>query len=90
MAKYTKKEMTKFQAELEDILERKGFTIHSGKGRFRPGQCLVHQNKRIVLNKFAPLKHRVNFLVEKVKEIDESSTFYIKPAVREKLENWAI
>ena len=90
MPKYTKKEIQKFQAELEEILERKGFTIHSGKGRFQPGQCLVHQNKRLVLNKFAPLKNRVNFLVEKVKELDESSTFYIKPAVREKIEKWSV
>ena len=90
MARYTKKEIKKFQAELEDILERKGYTIHTGKGRFRAGQCLVYKNKRLVINKFTPLKHRVNFLVEKVKELDETSTFYIKPAVREKIENWSV
>mgnify|MGYP006277344919 CR=1 FL=1 len=90
MAKYTKKELRKFQSELEEILERKGYTIHSGKGRFRAGQCLVHKNKRLVINKLTPLKHRINYMVQVVKELDESSTFYIKPAVREKLANWSV
>ncbi|MCF7885606.1 MAG: hypothetical protein K9M80_03840 [Candidatus Marinimicrobia bacterium] len=90
MARYTKKELNKFQSELEGILERKGYLVHSGKGRFQPGQCRVHKDKRIVINKFAPLKYRINFLVEKVKDLDELSTFYIKPVVREKIEEWSI
>lgn len=90
MARYTKKELNHLQSELEEILERKGYLVYSGKGKFQPGQCIVHQNKRIVINKYAPQKHRVNFLVEIVKNLDQNSTFYIKPAIREKIENWSV
>jgi hypothetical protein len=90
MARYTKKELNQFQDELEEILERKGYRVYRGKGKFRAGKCVVHQNRKIVINKLTPLKHRVNFLVELVREIDNSNPFYIKPAVREKLEKWSL
>jgi hypothetical protein len=61
-----------FLAKLEALLKEAGYTIRSEKGNFRSGQCVLLQSQVLVVNKFASVENKVQFLVELVRseEID--------------------
>jgi len=87
MAQHSDKYLNQFKEELSNILEKHGYSIYSGKGKFKAGKCMVHNDNKIVLNKYAPLEHRVDFLVDMVTRLDLTKV-YLKPATRKKVEKW--
>ena len=58
----------------------------SGKGNFAGDYCLVDEDRYIVLNKNKPMEQRLKRLAVAFSQLDLSN-IYIKPAVREMIEN---
>jgi hypothetical protein len=75
--------------ELEDAAQRLGFEVRAEKGNFRGGRCVVDGEEFIMLNK----RHQPETqLVVMSKALRDAplDTIYLKPAVREALEDtWA-
>jgi len=79
--KYSKIKLKQFKVELEDLLERLGYSVIYGRGDFKEGSCLIENEKKIVVNQFTPLDLQVSFLINVIEKLDLSS-IYILPALR--------
>ncbi|MBN2732776.1 MAG: hypothetical protein JXR26_10135 [Balneolaceae bacterium] len=71
--------------ELEELVERAGYTIRKERGTFRGDQCIVEGDKLVVINKKRPIEQQVGLLA-RVLDKDRIKDMYIKPAVRKELE----
>lgn len=71
--------------ELEELVERAGYTIRKERGTFRGDQCIVEGDKLVVINKKRPIEQQVGLLA-RVLDKDRLKDMYIKPAVRKELE----
>lgn len=71
--------------ELEELVERAGYTIRKERGTFRGDQCIVEGDKLVVINKKRPIEQQVGLLA-RVLDKDRVKDMYIKPAVRKELE----
>lgn len=71
--------------ELEQLVEKAGYTIRKEKGTFRGDSCVVEGDKLVVLNKNKPLQLQVGLLARVLKD-KELHDVYIKPVVRNHLE----
>jgi hypothetical protein len=69
MVKYTNTYLTK----LEDLFKESSYKIRYERGNFKSGSCIIEESKIIVINKFASLDTKINFLIEALKNhtIDE-------------------
>jgi hypothetical protein len=75
--------------ELEDAAERLGFDVRAEKGNFRGGRCVVGGEALIMLNKRHPPETQLVVMAEALRDAP-LDTIYLKPAVREALEDtWA-
>ncbi|HET6567059.1 MAG TPA: hypothetical protein VFG50_03780 [Rhodothermales bacterium] len=71
--------------ELEQAAERLGVKVRFEQGRFRGGLCTLEDRQVIVLNKRHPPEVHVALLAESLREMPVD-TIYLKPSVRETLE----
>ncbi len=75
----------KFLLELEDILEKMGYTVRKERGSFKGGYCLLEGEKIIMLNKNQPADYLVGVITRFLYEHDHDTSpddIFIKPAVR--------
>lgn len=71
--------------ELEELVERAGYTIRKERGTFRGDHCVMEGDKLVVINKKRPVEQQVGLLA-RVLDKDRIKDMYIKPAVRKELE----
>jgi len=75
--------------ELEDAAGRLGFEVRIEKGNFRGGRCIMGDDELIMLNKRHQPETQLVVLAEALRDAP-LDTIYLKPAVREALEDtWA-
>lgn len=74
-----------FLLELEKLVEQAGYTIRKEKGTFRGDSCVMEGEKLVVLNKKKPPQQQVGLLARVLKD-KQLQDIYIKPVVRNKLE----
>lgn len=60
MTKYTQNYLEK----IEKIFKEAGYTIRYEKGNFKSGQCVLEEQKIVVVNKFSALPTKIGFLAE--------------------------
>ena len=65
MIKYTKH----FLSKLEDIFAESDYVIRYERGQFQSGLCVLNQHKLIVINKFADLEGKINYLLQAIKQV---------------------
>lgn len=80
--KILQKKLVGQKTELEDLLEKLGYTVVYGKGDFKEGTCLIEHEKKVVINEYTPLDLQVDFLTEVASRLDLSNV-YVLPALRE-------
>lgn len=71
--------------ELKAVAEQIGVEVIIDKGNFRGGSCVVHTEKKIVVNKLLPAEGKAAKLAESLKQLPLEG-IYLKPALREYLE----
>lgn len=72
--------------ELEQAARQLGFEVRTEKGNFRGGRCTVDGESIIVLNKRHLPETRLRVLAAALRDA-AIDTVYLKPAVREALED---
>jgi hypothetical protein len=72
--------------ELEDIVQRLGYTMRYEKGNFEGGYCLVKESKLFVINSRYEAEKRISIISRNLKELGIDSIF-VKPGIREIIEN---
>ena len=75
----------KLYLELEQLVERTGYTIRKERGTFQGDQCIVEGDQLVVINKKKPIEQQIGLLA-KVLYIKKVTDIYIKPAVRKELD----
>ena len=75
----------KLRIELEELVERAGYTIRKERGTFRGDHCVIEGDKLVVMNRKRPIEQQVGLLA-RVLHTNELEDTYIKPAVRKELE----
>ena len=70
MIKYTNQFLTK----MEEMISESDYILRYEKGNFKPGYCVLREQKVMVINKFYALEGKINALLEILKntEIDTS------------------
>ena len=68
--------------ELKELFEKLGYKLVLDKGSFSTGDCLLEDEKMVVINKNKPYENRVKILCNILSKIDTDS-IYIKPKIRE-------
>jgi len=66
MTKYNQNYLDK----IEKIYKEAGYTIRYEKGNFKSGQCVLEEQKIVVVNKFSPLETKIEFLAETLKTLE--------------------
>lgn len=84
-SKSSLKKLAARKAELENLLEKCGYSVVSGKGDFKEGTCLIEHEKKVVINEYTPLDLQVDFLIGITSRLDLSNV-YVLPALRELIE----
>ena len=70
---------------LVELANRMGFRIIKGKGDFNGGDCRVHEDKVIVINKVRPIEYQSKTIAEGLAN-NGLSDHYLIPAVRTYIE----
>ena len=70
---------------LVELANRMGFRIIKGKGDFNGGDCRVHEDKMIVINKVRPIEYQSKTIAEGLAN-HCLSDHYLIPAVRTYIE----
>lgn len=73
-------------AELEEVVQRLGFSIRYEKGNFEGGYCLLKELKLFVINSRNEPEKRITIIARNLKEIGVDEIF-IKPHLRELIES---
>jgi hypothetical protein len=72
-------------AELEDVVQRLGFSVRYEKGNFEGSYCILKESKLFVVNSRNEIERRISIICRGLKEIGIDSMF-IKPQIREIIE----
>ncbi len=72
--------------ELSEIAKSLGYRIRKDVGNFKSNNCIVKQEKIIILNKYASINSYNKTLVAAIKQ-ENYDTIFIKPQLREIIEN---
>ncbi|MGM0587541.1 MAG: hypothetical protein ACQETE_03920 [Bacteroidota bacterium] len=73
--------------EQEKLIEQLGYTIRKERGTFQGSHCIVEGDKLVVINKKRPIELQMGIYARLLKDKQEElADFYIKPAVRKKLQ----
>ncbi len=75
----------KLLLELEEIVERTGYSVRRERGNFKGGYCVLEGDKILMLNKNFPDDFLAGQLARFLKSVPLEQ-IYIKPAVRKELE----
>lgn len=62
-----------FLQSLELLYKEAGYRIRYEKGNFKSGACTLMENNVLVINKFASLDIKIQFLIELLKTIEFDS-----------------
>lgn len=73
-------------AELEEVVQKLGFTIRYEKGNFEGGYCLLKESRLFVINSRNEAEKRISIIARNLKEIGVDGIF-IKPHLRELIES---
>lgn len=73
--------------ELEEVAANLGLQVILDRGPFTGGACLLEGEELIVLNKSTTLEQRTRLLAEALSHKNLSGV-YLKPAVREAIEDY--
>ena len=68
--------------ELKELFEKLGYKLVLDKGSFNTGDCLLEDEKIVVINKNKPYENRIKILSKILSKVDTDS-IYIKPKIRE-------
>ncbi len=68
--------------ELEDVVQRLGYTMRYEKGNFEGGYCLVKESKLFVINSKYEAEKRISIIARNLKELGVDDIF-VKPGIRE-------
>lgn len=79
-------EVKQILAELEEVVQRLGFSIRYEKGNFEGGYCLLKESRLFVINSRNEPEKRINIIARNLKEIGVDDIF-IKPHLRELIES---
>ena len=71
--------------ELQELAVQIGYNIRYEKGDFEGGNCLLKDQKLILINKKLEVKKKINLLSKNLDEIGINNV-YIKPALRDIIE----
>jgi len=75
---------------LEEALRQLGVRVRRERGTFRGGLCVVGDEQVVVLNRMHPPEAHVAVLAEALREHGGADGLYLRPAVRDALEDaWA-
>lgn len=66
MTKYNQNYLDK----IEKIYREGGYTIRYEKGNFKSGQCVLEDQKIVVVNKFSALESKIEFLADTLKNLE--------------------
>lgn len=72
--------------ELLEIFDKIGYKVRIEKGNFKGGFCLLREEKTLLLNKTLEQDKKINFLLKTIAVL-EIDNIYIKPHIREMIEN---
>lgn len=75
----------KLRLELEKLIECIGYSIRKERGTFTGDQCIMEGDKLVVMNTKRPVEQQVGLLA-RVLHNKEVKDIYIKPAVRQELD----
>jgi len=56
--------------KIEDIFKLQQYKVRYEKGNFKPGSCLILDNKVVVVNKFATLDVKISALAEILSSVE--------------------
>ena len=70
--------------ELIGIAKQLGFAIRKDTGNFRSSNCILKEEKIIILNKFGSIESHNSTLAQAINQAENNSIF-IKPIIREYL-----
>ena len=73
-------------SDLMDIFEKLDYKIIMDKGSFNTGYCILEEEKTIVINRNRPYENRNKILCKILSSINLSG-YYLKPYIREMIEN---
>lgn len=59
-----------YLSKIEDVFKEAGYRIRYEKGSFKSGACTIEANRVIVINKFASIDIKINFLIDALKNLD--------------------
>lgn len=68
--------------ELEDIVQRLGYSMRYEKGNFEGGYCLFKESKLFVINSRYEIEKRISIICRNLKELGVDGIF-VKPGIRE-------
>lgn len=71
--------------ELQDLSKQIGYTVRYEKGDFEGGNCLLKEQKLILINKKLEVRKKINILSKNLSEIGIDNV-YMKPALRDIIE----
>ena len=72
-------------AELHELSQLVGYNVRYEKGDFEGGNCLLKEQKLILINKKLEVRKKINILSKNLNEIGIDN-IYIKPALRDIIE----
>ena len=73
--------------KFEELSEKLGIRIVKGKGDFIGGECILNNEKVIVVNKLKPMEHRLKILAITFMHYNLDS-IYVVPYLRSFIENF--
>jgi len=74
-------------SELKEVFEKLGYKIVLDKGSFNTGDCLLEDEKIVVVNKNKPYENRIRVLSLILSDIN-TDDIYLKPKIREIIMNY--
>jgi hypothetical protein len=84
--KHVAPETKQLLAELEEVVQRLGFTVRYEKGNFEGGYCLLKESKLFVINSRNEAEKRISIIARNLKDIGVDEIF-IKPHLRELIDS---
>jgi hypothetical protein len=71
--------------ELHELSQQIGYNVRYEKGDFEGGNCLLKEQRLILINKKLEVRKKINILSKNLSEIGIENV-YIKPALRDIIE----
>ncbi|MCS6967386.1 MAG: hypothetical protein RMJ44_03085 [Cytophagales bacterium] len=56
-------------ALLEEVITEQGYALRYEKGNFKPGYCIVKNNRIVLVNQFFTLEGKINCLIEIIRQL---------------------